>query len=184
MYHSARNTTYHRPCTPPSNSSPKFKTIPTPGRWRVARVPNEVRPHLPAVQSPAVEAAVFMEDWELSREQILSFAENGFLHVPNVVEPHLVDRALIAINKKLGEPGALQRTEVGALTLGPDVTSHPDILNLMYASPAYTLAQRLVGRGKLNKPRGAQTALRFPEGGMPPLQDSGLHWHVVCHGSQ
>lgn len=24
-----------------------------------------------------------------------------------------------------------------------------------------------------------QTALRFPEGGMPPVQDSGRHWHIV-----
>jgi hypothetical protein len=128
--------------------------------------------------------------------------------VTQVVPQHLVNKALILINKKLGEPGAIEHNEHGLTVFQNQLGCHTDILNLLYASPAYTLAQvrgvgekrlwsarmgiwsyivlipskRLIGRGKVNKPCHAQIALRFPEDRNPPNEVHGKSWHVVSVG--
>lgn len=84
------------------------------------------------------------------------FIDDGFVHVPNVVAPELIDKALVVINKALGTPGAITANEWGQPVLGHEYTAREEIVNLLYLSPAYTLAQRLLGKGRCNKPGGGQ----------------------------
>jgi len=148
------------------------------GQWNIAVVPMEVRPYMAGLQAQSVHSPVFFEEWDLSIDQIKYFMDHGLLQVTQVVPPPLVNKALVLINKKLGEPGALEYNEHGQAVFNNSLGGHEDILNLLYASPAYTLAQRLMGRGKVNKPCHAQIALRFPEDRDPPREVYGHSWHV------
>eukprot|EP00037_Helgoeca_nana_P023625 m.245917 g.245917 ORF g.245917 m.245917 type:complete len:220 (+) comp26413_c0_seq3:968-1627(+) len=77
--------------------------------------------------------------------------------------------------------------EDGSTKFCGKLTQTPEILNLLYKSRVWTIAQRLIGRGKVQRARGAQIALRAPApqlanrrarigleaGALPPHQ-----WHI------
>eukprot|EP00730_Choanoeca_flexa_P004874 TRINITY_DN11828_c0_g1_i3.p1 TRINITY_DN11828_c0_g1~~TRINITY_DN11828_c0_g1_i3.p1 ORF type:complete len:598 (+),score=134.07 TRINITY_DN11828_c0_g1_i3:174-1967(+) len=123
------------------------------------------------------EEPIFMDHVDLTLEQKLSFMEQGFLHVPNVVPSSLVDQALRVINAQLLTENSMEYNELGHLVLAGGVQHSPEIKRLLYASPAYTLAQRLIGKGKVSRPGGGQIALRAPEHGRQTAMP-GTSWHV------
>ena len=95
------------------------------------------------------KAPVFMDEVDLSPAQKLHFVEQGFVHVPNVVPAQLVDDALKVINAQLLSENSMEYNNLGHLVLAGGVGHSDEIKRLLYASPAYTLAQRLVGKGQL-----------------------------------
>eukprot|EP00045_Choanoeca_perplexa_P003389 m.30900 g.30900 ORF g.30900 m.30900 type:complete len:583 (-) comp12014_c0_seq1:95-1843(-) len=121
--------------------------------------------------------AVFMEDVDLTLSQKQHFVEQGFVHVPNVIPDRLIDDALKVINAQLLTENSMEYNNLGHLVLAGGVGHSPEIKRLLYASPAYTLAQRLVGRGRLNRPGGGQVALRAPEPGAQHMMN-GKGWHI------
>ena len=61
----------------------------------------------------------------------------------------LVDDALKVINAQLLSENSMEYNNLGHLVLAGGVGHSDEIKRLLYASPAYTLAQRLVGKGQL-----------------------------------
>mmetsp|Transcript_17291 Transcript_17291/g.45089 ORF Transcript_17291/g.45089 Transcript_17291/m.45089 type:complete len:409 (-) Transcript_17291:66-1292(-) len=143
-----------------------------------------VEPGLPWVAPLLVPAALdFDETVELTPVQLGSFAEDGFLHVPAAVDPPLVAAAMTAINRALTKPGSVEIDDDGSTKFCPGLGADPAILNLLYRSKVWTIAQRLLGRGKVQRIRHAQIALRGPQegvhrpdraaGALPPSS-----WHI------
>jgi len=52
------------------------------------------------------------------------------------------------------------------------------ILDLLYASPVWQIAQLLLGRDRIHRPGGAQIALRHPQMGEAPPSLSNDSWHI------
>lgn len=101
---------------------------------------------------------------ELNREQLISLRDDGYVVVPGVVPRPLVVEALREINHRLG----LGRTQAmdqyaDARDYWSDDTDAPAIMDLLFASPLWSLAQSpLGGEGTLMRPKSGQIALRFP----------------------
>jgi hypothetical protein len=108
---------------------------------------------------------------ELSRAQKLEFIENGYLKVPGVAPCIMVDAALRAINHSVGEGmDPARMTTFRAQSYCPEVQASPEIVGLLNSTPAWSLAESLVGEGKIRVPHAGQIALRFPIQGDPPPQ--------------
>ena len=146
-----------------------------------------------------------VEEADLSEKQRQAFLNQGFVHVPGVVPANLVENARRVINHQLGQPNSMVFDEqAGNWKLGGGLQSSPEILALLYQSPAYTYAQRLIGRDRVNKPRydtdkknqsqgqcdkllihhmdghsQGQIALRFPQTTPAPDAVKGTQWHIV-----
>ncbi|MBA3846131.1 MAG: hypothetical protein H0X45_05745 [Planctomycetes bacterium] len=97
----------------------------------------------------------------LDQDQRQSLRAQGFLHLPGVVAPELVRRALRTINNDLSrgiDPARLPIFQ--AQSFCPDVTATPAITDLMERSGARTLIESATGA---LKPVGSgQIALRWP----------------------
>jgi hypothetical protein len=149
------------------------------GRWQVVPLTAQEKQFVAtfAQGQEAVERPLWCEEADLTAEQKRAFARDGFLHVPGVVPHQLVDDALRVINARLCGESSMEYNDMGHLHLSGGVQGSKEILRLLYASPAFTLAQRLLGRDRCSKPHGGQIALRGPE-----LQDphpmGGKQWHV------
>jgi hypothetical protein len=103
----------------------------------------------------------------LTDEQKLSFCENGYIHLTDVVPFELRKRALAAINKRLGSSSGMDAQQLDAFKLAkggfgfwPDLSATPAIADLFNRSPAATYAQQLLG--PVYPTHGGQIALRFP----------------------
>ena len=105
-----------------------------------------------------------------------SFVRDGFLHLPGAVDVSLVAAALLTINAQLGRgPDAWEMGADGP-RLGGGVQSSAAITELLYASPAFGLAEQLLGRVRRIK-RG-QVALRFPSSESGGCKGEG-QWHIA-----
>jgi hypothetical protein len=100
----------------------------------------------------------------LTQEQKQEFYERGILKLPGIVPQELVLRARRAINAYLGQngidPSELPRYR--AQSYCPGLGSDPVITDLYNASPLKTVAESLIGEGKVKPVGGGQIALRFP----------------------
>jgi len=100
---------------------------------------------------------------ELTPEQKRVFVEQGYVHIPNVVTKKKVNAALRAINHSLGEGvDAADMQTFRAQSYCPELRRDPVITNLYNESHATTLAESLIGAGKIKSINGGQIALRFP----------------------
>jgi hypothetical protein len=104
----------------------------------------------------------FDEAVDLTPEQRKSFMEDGLLIIRGAVPPSLVSAALAEINCSLLQPGGIAYEAGGKPTYCPDISGHDTILALLYGSPLWTIAQRLMGRGAIAKRQQAQIALLPP----------------------
>lgn len=112
---------------------------------------------------------------ELTRAQKQQLYEQGYVAIRGVVPPIMVDAALRAINASLGEGiDPEQVSTYRSRSFCPELQGQPALLDLVRGTPAWRLAESLVGEGNLRPVGGAQIALRFPS-----LNEPGpLHCHL------
>jgi ectoine hydroxylase-related dioxygenase (phytanoyl-CoA dioxygenase family) len=100
---------------------------------------------------------------QLTPEQKRAFVEHGYVHVPQAVSRDLVNAALRAINHSLGEGVPAETIQTfRAQSYCPELRREPVITDLYNKSHAATLAESLIGVGKVKPVTGGQIALRFP----------------------
>ena len=101
---------------------------------------------------------------DLTREQKQALYEQGFVKLPGIVPQELVNTARRAINASLGSQGIdpARLTTFRAQSYCPELQRDPAITNLLTTSPAWSLAESAIGRGKIKPVKGGQIALRFP----------------------
>jgi hypothetical protein len=106
----------------------------------------------------------------LNRGQRDEFAERGFLVLPQVIPPDVVDAASGAIDEliKRGPPGPQVR---GPYNYFPEAGQAPALAALLTGSPAFGAAEALTGPGTLERPWQVQVALNIP----PFPHRPGLH---------
>jgi hypothetical protein len=106
---------------------------------------------------------------QLSYFQKQAFYRDGFLQVPGVVPRVMVDAALKAINHSIGQGmPAEEMTKMRAQSYCKELQSEPVISDLFNKTPAFVLAEALIGEGKFRAVRAGQIALRFPGMADPP----------------
>ena len=101
---------------------------------------------------------------ELTDAHKHTFYDNGFVKIPGIVPPELVDAALRAINASLGAQGMHpdHLPTLRAQTYCPELTGTPPIMRLLYDTPLWPLAESAIGPGRLQPVTRGQIALRFP----------------------
>ncbi|MBV9850519.1 MAG: phytanoyl-CoA dioxygenase family protein [Armatimonadetes bacterium] len=106
---------------------------------------------------------------ELTYRQKQHIYEYGYVHIPGVV-PHIrVDAALRAINHSVGQGmDPAQMNKYRAQTFCPEITRTPPITDLLLKTPAWELAESVIGEGQIQPVTGGQVALRFPGLQDPP----------------
>jgi len=107
----------------------------------------------------------------LTSAQKKQFRRDGFLVVPGVVAPVLVDRAVRAINHSLGK--GMRPEDVDALAAQsycPELQRSRAIAGLYSDTPAAAGVESLIGAGKVRPVDSGQIALRFPSLDDPPRQ--------------
>ena len=99
----------------------------------------------------------------LSYTQKQALFERGYVHVCGVVPRMMINAALRAINSSLGEGiNTDDMPRFRAQSYCPELQSTPVITDLLNKTPAWSLAESVIGEGKIKPVRGAQIALRFP----------------------
>lgn len=105
--------------------------------------------------------------------------EKGFAAVPGVVPVSRRDAALRAINRSLGQ--GLPPSELPVFrsrSFCPELQRESVILDLLRATPAWSVAESLLGEDAIEPVRSGQIALAFPQAGpaAPPYPHlDGLH---------
>lgn len=92
-----------------------------------------------------------------------ALAEHGFLVAPGVIPPARVAAAVGAIDRSLAR--GLRAEDVPrfrASSFCPELRSEPVVLDLLRSTPAWEIAESLLGRGRIAPVRQAQIALSFP----------------------
>jgi hypothetical protein len=112
---------------------------------------------------------------ELTDEQKSTFYEDGFVKLPGIVPNELINEALRAINSSLGTRGLApdQLVKFRTLSYCPEITDALPIMNLLYKTPLWNLAETMIGDGQVQPVRASQIALRFPT--MNPPREPGAH---------
>jgi hypothetical protein len=101
---------------------------------------------------------------ELSVAQKTEIFERGFIKIPGVVPRIMVNEALKAMNHSLGNGIAREEIlKIRSQSYCSEIQSTPVVSDLFNATPAFSFAESLLGKGKINPPGGAQIALRFPQ---------------------
>jgi hypothetical protein len=115
----------------------------------------------------------------LTAAERAALLENGFATVPDVVPVSRRDAALRAINRSLGQ--GLPPSELPVFrsrSFCPELQRESVILDLLRATPAWSLAESLLGEDAIETVRSGQIALAFPQAGpaAPPYPHlDGLH---------
>lgn len=116
---------------------------------------------------PSFKIPILKTSSLLSVKDKQNFFLNGFIVVPQLVSPLLMEKALKSINISIGA-GISNKDYYKSYTSSseqfefcPDLTSSEAILNLLLQSPAFSITKELLG--KVHRPGGSQIALRFPE---------------------
>ncbi len=87
-----------------------------------------------------------------------SLRANGYAIARGLVAPRLRDAALREINHRFG----LARDERPGSGGVEEVMESPAVMDLLYASPVWSVAEGLLGAGRIAPPPEAQAVLRFP----------------------
>ncbi len=100
---------------------------------------------------------------ELNRRQMQQFIDQGYVRIPGVIPPVMIDRALRAIHHSLGEGFPPEDAPTyRSRSFCPEITASPPIVDLATASPAWALAESMMGQGQIKAVGAGQIALRFP----------------------
>jgi hypothetical protein len=102
---------------------------------------------------------------ELTQAQRYELMERGYLRIPGLIPRERVNAALRAINGSLGERGMGpdDLPSLRARSYCPELQYDPVISDLFDATPFRSLAESVIGVGRLATPVGrGQIALRFP----------------------
>jgi ectoine hydroxylase-related dioxygenase (phytanoyl-CoA dioxygenase family) len=104
---------------------------------------------------------------ELTYAQKQALYENGYVKIPGVIPPVMVDAALRAINHSLGEGmKAEDMATLRAQSYCRELQTAPVITDLLNNTPAWSLAESVIGN--IKPVQSAQIALRFPSVQDPP----------------
>jgi len=101
---------------------------------------------------------------KLTAEQREALLEDGYATVPGVVPAAPLAAALRAINHSLGQ--GLPPADLPVFrsrSFCPELQRAPVILDLLRATPAWLLAESLLGEGRVEAARSGQIALAFPQ---------------------
>lgn len=123
----------------------------------------------------------------LTDEQILFFAEYGYLHLRGVVPPHEVSSAVSVIDSALAsgdhDVNDANPTDV-VPSFRPNVAKHKAIIAPLADTPLFGMVEQLIGPGKAWQPQEGQVALRAPSDYLRQ-RGVGLHdapdrnkWHI------
>jgi hypothetical protein len=106
---------------------------------------------------------------ELTHWQKQAFYRDGYVKMPGVVPRVMVEAALKAINHSVGQgiPAELI-DKIRSQSYCAELQQCPVITDLLNRTPAWSLAESLVGEGKIKPVGGGQIALRFPGLQDPP----------------
>lgn len=105
----------------------------------------------------------------LTNVQKQFFYENGYVHVPGVIPPVMVNAALQSINHSMGEGiDPAQLTTFRSQSYAPEYMHSPVIMDLLNKTPALGLAESMIGEGRTKPVDSGQIALRFPQFADPP----------------
>jgi hypothetical protein len=114
---------------------------------------------------------------QLTQDQKQEFYERGILKLPGIVSQELVFRARRAINAYIGQngidPNELNRYR--SQSYCPELAGDSVITDLYNASPLKTIAESLIGEGKIWPVGHGQIALRFPSTDDGPPRDPKPH---------
>lgn len=148
--------------------------------------PHELVAELLNGPRPAVATGLKFEPAAaLSTEQLAAFFSDGYLHVKGAVAAPLVAAALRHVNSCLGR-GQTDRSLPLLTGLPTAESAAAPVLDLFVGSGSSlpTLAQSLLGIGKVRTPQGGQVALRFPVGAPPATAPKlgGKEWHIDGFG--
>eukprot|EP01064_Diplonema_japonicum_P018468 TRINITY_DN2714_c4_g1_i1.p1 TRINITY_DN2714_c4_g1~~TRINITY_DN2714_c4_g1_i1.p1 ORF type:complete len:453 (+),score=64.17 TRINITY_DN2714_c4_g1_i1:50-1360(+) len=119
----------------------------------------------------------------LSSDQKLSFKNKGFLQVKRVVPEAVINNALCHINSALCDFGHVEKKKNSGEIYLKHLQCHPSITALLYTSPAWSMAQDLIGRDQVWPVGGGQIALRPPQTEIYQAQENVCkeykkHWHI------
>lgn len=105
---------------------------------------------------------------ELNNRQKRQIYERGFVTVPGVVPRIMVQDALRAINHSVGQGMNVdEMTKFRAQSYCPELQTSSRIADLLNRTPAWSLAESVIGPGKIKPVSAGQIALRFPALGEP-----------------
>lgn len=105
----------------------------------------------------------------LTNAQKRRFYEDGYVAVPGVAPPVMVEAAMRAINHSVGQGMPTEEmTRMRAQSYCRELQGDPVISGLLNATPAWSMAESLVGAGRIRPVTGGQIALRFPSMANPP----------------
>ena len=101
---------------------------------------------------------------ELTHDQKQHFYEHGYVRLPGAVPQEQVRTALRNINASLGDNGIdPERLPIfRSQTYCPELRDSPAITGLITETPAWEIAESMIGRGKIRPVTAGQIALRFP----------------------
>lgn len=100
---------------------------------------------------------------QLNLRQKQDFYDKGYVAVPGVVPPLMIEEALRAINHSVGQGmDVADMTKFRVQSYCPEQQGAPPIKDLLLKTPAWDLAESLIGAGRIKPPGGGQIALRFP----------------------
>ena len=106
---------------------------------------------------------------ELNHVQKQEFYQNGYVKVPGVIPQVMVNAALRAINASLGEGIDPEQVPIyRSRSFCPELQREAVITDLVNKTPAWPLAESLIGTGKIKDIGAGQIALRFPTMQDPP----------------
>ncbi|RSM66007.1 phytanoyl-CoA dioxygenase [Amycolatopsis sp. WAC 01376] len=113
---------------------------------------------------------------KLTREQLLEFAERGYLVIPDVVPPDILAAANAAVDGQLRKHQP-EEGHAGPHFMFPKWDEEPDLAALLRDTPAFELAEELTGDGAMEYPWQTQIAMTYPpytdDRGMPHI-DGGM----------
>ncbi len=92
---------------------------------------------------------------ELNARQKQELRDNGYVQVPGVVPPLMVEAALRAINHAVGQGmNVADMPRFRAQSYCPEIQNTPPITDLLKKTPAWDLVESVIGAGRI-KPPGA-----------------------------
>lgn len=114
---------------------------------------------------------------KLNDAQKRGLLDDGYVVVPGVVPKARLDAALREINHRLGT-GVHPAKDAYADDADylSERSDTPAIMALLYESPLWTLAESLLGGGRIERPSQGQVALRFPA--KNDETDGHVHAHI------
>ncbi|MBH0781811.1 phytanoyl-CoA dioxygenase family protein [Nocardia bovistercoris] len=129
-----------------------------------------------AAKPGSIDSQTLSVQRKLTREQLLQFAERGYIVIPDVVPPDVLAAANKAVDNQL-RTHSPEEGHAGPHFMFPLWEEEPDLAALLRDTEAFTLAEELTGDGAMEYPWQTQIAMTYPpytdDRGMPHI-DGGM----------